>query len=128
MLRNLTARLQTLFVLIGLVFAVSTSLRVAKPIRTLADAAKRIGKGDLDLELNIDSGGRETRELGASFNQMIVGLKERDFVIPEDVIEISVPVLSHRLILSAEARIENKSAESVIHQIIQGCRIPSGLT
>ena len=55
-------------------------------------------------------------------------LKERNFVIPEDVIEVAVPVLSHRLILSAESRIENRSAESVIRQILQGCQIPTGLT
>ncbi len=68
------------FGLIGILFSLSTSLRISHPIRTLADAAHRIGLGDLNQTVKIESGGRETRALGASFNEMIAGLRERDLV------------------------------------------------
>ncbi len=78
--RLMVAAIAAAFALVGLVFAIMTGARISKPIRVLAVAARKVGEGDLDQEVAIDSGGRETRDLGASFNQMIAGLKERDFV------------------------------------------------
>ena len=51
----------------------------------------------------------------------------RAFVIPEDVIAVCRPVLSHRVILSAEARMENKSADQIVDQIVKSCDIPAGI-
>ncbi len=78
--RMLLAAMATVFVLIGLGFALYISMRISHPIRVLAAAARRIGRGEMEQKVDIHSGGRETRELGQSFNQMIDGLKERDFV------------------------------------------------
>ena len=52
----------------------------------------------------------------------------RTFVIPEDVMAISEPVLAHRLILSAEARMENKTADEIVRQIIRECEVPTGIS
>ena len=54
-------------------------------------------------------------------------LNERDFVIPEDVREVAPYVLAHRLILSAEAGMENISSLEVIRRTLAGIRIPTGL-
>ncbi|MFA6449911.1 MAG: adenylate/guanylate cyclase domain-containing protein [bacterium] len=78
--RILIIAMSSLFALVGLAFAFFTALRISQPIRVLASAAQRLGAGDMDQKVFIKTGGRETRELGASFNQMIDGLKERDFV------------------------------------------------
>jgi MoxR-like ATPase len=51
----------------------------------------------------------------------------RSFVIPEDVIAVATPVLAHRVILSAEARMENKSPAAVVAQIVKECEIPAGI-
>jgi MoxR-like ATPase len=51
----------------------------------------------------------------------------RSFVIPEDVLAVAVPVLAHRIILSAEARMENKSAQSIVAQVLKECEIPTGV-
>lgn len=48
----------------------------------------------------------------------------RDYVIPDDVKRVVVPVLAHRLILSPEARIEKKSIESIIKAIIKNINVP----
>jgi MoxR-like ATPase len=52
---------------------------------------------------------------------------EREFVIPEDVLDVAHAVLAHRLILSAEARMENKSPHEIIDTIKERIPIPTGL-
>jgi len=54
-------------------------------------------------------------------------IKKRDYVIPEDVLKMAQPVLAHRLILSAEAKIENKTPDMIITKIKQNVEIPAGV-
>jgi MoxR-like ATPase len=49
----------------------------------------------------------------------------RDFVIPDDVKLLAPYVLSHRLILSREAKIAKISANEIIARIIGAVRAPS---
>lgn len=51
-------------------------------------------------------------------------LSGRDYVIPDDVKEIALPVLSHRLILSPSSRIEGKSREEVLRELINKVFVP----
>jgi adenylate cyclase len=78
--RMMLAAMAFLFALIGVGIALYMAMRISHPIRVLALAARSIGQGELDKKVKIKSGGRETRELGESFNQMVDGLRERDFV------------------------------------------------
>lgn len=48
----------------------------------------------------------------------------RDFVTPEDIRDLAVPVLSHRIMLKQEAKIKRVTNESVITDIIQHQKIP----
>lgn len=48
----------------------------------------------------------------------------RDFVIPEDVLQLVVPVLRHRVQLSAEKELEGVSVEQVIQQLIAKVEVP----
>jgi len=48
----------------------------------------------------------------------------RDYVIPDDVKNMSVPVLSHRLILSPEARIERKNTDEILLELLSSIYIP----
>ncbi|GAE88094.1 MoxR-like ATPases [Acetivibrio straminisolvens JCM 21531] len=50
---------------------------------------------------------------------------ERDFVIPEDVKLMSIPVLSHRIILKQEARLKKISSEEIIDTIIKSVSVPT---
>jgi MoxR-like ATPase len=54
-------------------------------------------------------------------------LRGREFVVPEDVLELAAAVLAHRLILSAEARMENVDARQVLSRILGKLKIPTGL-
>lgn len=75
----------------------------------------------------------ETLQLGASPRASIDLLKSskakayiegRDYVIPDDVKDMVIPVLSHRLILSPEARIERKSIEDILLDLLNHIYIP----
>lgn len=48
----------------------------------------------------------------------------RGYVVPEDIRDLAVPVLSHRLILRQEARIKRVTAEQVVAEIVSHRRIP----
>lgn len=48
----------------------------------------------------------------------------RDFVIPDDVKELLGPALSHRLRMTAEAEMDNVTAESVINEVVAGVPVP----
>jgi MoxR-like ATPase len=51
-------------------------------------------------------------------------IKGRDFVNPEDIIEMAVPVMRHRIILSPEKEMEGISADELIHNIITSVEVP----
>jgi MoxR-like ATPase len=51
-------------------------------------------------------------------------IKGRDFVIPEDIIEMAAPVLRHRIMLSPEKEMEGISPDELIQNIIKSLEIP----
>ncbi len=51
-------------------------------------------------------------------------LKGRDYVIPEDIIEVAPDVLRHRLILNHSARAANISADDIIQQVLSAVPVP----
>ena len=51
-------------------------------------------------------------------------LQERDFVKPDDVRAVVTPVLAHRLVLSAEAKLRRETAESLLEDVVHKIKIP----
>jgi len=51
-------------------------------------------------------------------------LSGRDFVTPDDIKEMTSPVLEHRLILRPEFEIEGLTVAEVIQQILQQIAVP----
>ena len=51
-------------------------------------------------------------------------LQGRDFVKPDDVKAVAMQVLAHRLVLSAEARLQRASAEAVLKELILKVKVP----
>jgi len=49
----------------------------------------------------------------------------RDYVVPDDVKNVLIPALSHRLILKAEARVQGLKSESVINEIVNKIPVPT---
>jgi MoxR-like ATPase len=53
-------------------------------------------------------------------------LDDRDFVLPDDVRSLAVPVLAHRLLLTAEAQIARRTSVSVVESLVDSTAIPGG--
>ncbi|MGH3415959.1 MAG: AAA family ATPase [Actinocrinis sp.] len=46
-------------------------------------------------------------------------LEDRDFVLPDDIKTLAVPVLAHRLIPTAEARVARRSPEQIVTDLLE---------
>jgi MoxR-like ATPase len=53
-------------------------------------------------------------------------LAGRDFVVPDDIHTIAVPVLAHRLVLTAEAQAARRSPADMIRGLLQRVPVPTG--
>ena len=51
-------------------------------------------------------------------------LDDRDFVLPEDVQHMLLPVFSHRMVLTPEARMKGIQAEEILLRILRGTEVP----
>ncbi len=48
----------------------------------------------------------------------------RDYAVPDDVVELALPALRHRVILSAEAEVEGHSVDEVLVDLIRSVEVP----
>ncbi len=71
----------------------------------------------------VGAGPRATQALLLS-SRAYAALAGRDFVTPDDIKALAVPVLGHRIILRPEYEIEGLAIEEVIHQILQEVTVP----
>lgn len=54
----------------------------------------------------------------------IAAMRGRDFVSPEDIKFVTIPVLNHRIVLTPEKEMEGSNNTQVIEEIIQSIEIP----
>ncbi|MEZ6114938.1 MAG: MoxR family ATPase, partial [Pirellulaceae bacterium] len=48
----------------------------------------------------------------------------RDYAVPDDVVQISLPALRHRVILTAEAEVEGHSVDQLLTDLIRSVEVP----
>lgn len=60
-----------------------------------------------------------------SASKAFAAINGRDFVTPEDIKQISVPVLQHRIIVTPEREMEGVTTKQIINEILQSVEIPS---
>jgi len=58
--------------------------------------------------------------------QAVAALAGRDFVLPDDVKQMAVPVLAHRVIVGPAARLQELSAEKIVLEILANTPAPGG--
>ena len=109
----------------------------ADEVIELQEAAKRIYVDDLikryivtitkktrdhpDLSLGSSPRGSLALFRGAQGMALIAG---RDFALPDDVKELAVPMLSHRIIVSAAARMRGLHGRDVISSVVEEVPVP----
>lgn len=58
-------------------------------------------------------------------SQALALFSGRDYVIPDDVKSLVIPVLAHRVILKQEAKLRKITAESILSDIVKNIRVPA---
>jgi MoxR-like ATPase len=56
--------------------------------------------------------------------QALAAVRNRDYVIPDDIKALAQVVLSHRVIVSPSARIRNVDARAVVEEVLQSVPVP----
>jgi MoxR-like ATPase len=74
-------------------------------------------------DLRLGASPRATKALYRA-SKALAAVSGRDYVIPEDVQELAVPVLCHRLVLSADAAMAGKSPVAVQKKILEELPVP----
>jgi len=58
--------------------------------------------------------------------QARAALSSRDYVIPDDIKALAVPVLAHRIIVGPAARLHELSADRIVHETVLSVPVPGG--
>jgi MoxR-like ATPase len=58
--------------------------------------------------------------------QAAAALEGRDYVLPDDIKRMAVPVLAHRIIVGPAARLRELSAEQIVQEIVDNTPVPGG--
>jgi MoxR-like ATPase len=76
-----------------------------------------------DPQISVGAGPRASLALMKTAKAR-AALLGRDFVTPDDIKSLAVPILNHRLILKAEAELEGLTSTAVINRIISEVNVP----
>jgi len=55
----------------------------------------------------------------------LAACRGRNFVLPDDVKALAVPVLSHRPMLKTEARLKGRTEEDLLREVLETVPVPS---
>jgi MoxR-like ATPase len=56
-------------------------------------------------------------------SQALAALKNRDYVIPDDIKQLISPVLGHRLILKPEGHLRGRTTALVLQGVVDGVKV-----
>jgi len=56
--------------------------------------------------------------------QALAALRGRDYVLPDDIKSLALPVLAHRLIVKEEERLRGKTSEQFLEEILHQTAVP----
>ena len=117
----LTLMLGTTGVFVILLQQMVTTIYCAPEVRAYVAQLVAATRQDPALQL-----GASTRAAIALIHgaQACALLDGRDFILPEDVQHMVLPVLSHRLLPNPEARMKGITAEQVLMNILQNVAVP----
>jgi len=96
-------------------------IHVSQPVREYITRLVRATRDHTSLRLGASPRG--------SLNLMRAGqawavLNERNYVLPDDIKSLAVPVLAHRLILKEEERLRGETLEHLLEEIVDRITVP----
>ena len=96
-------------------------VRLDDDVRRYLVQVARATRADPDVRLGASP--RATLALHRAA-QAWAAIHGRDFVVPDDVKDLAVPVLAHRLIASLEARLRGRDAAAIVESILDSVPVP----
>jgi MoxR-like ATPase len=54
----------------------------------------------------------------------LAAFQGRDYAVPDDVVQLALPTLRHRVILNAEAEVEGYTVDGLLEQLLQTIEVP----
>ena len=99
----------------------SARVRMNEDVRRYLVKIARATREDHDVRLGASP--RATLALHRA-TQAWAAMQGRDFVQPDDIKRLAVPVLAHRLIASLEARLRGRDAPGIIGEILDSVPVP----
>jgi len=99
----------------------SSRVRVHDDVGRYLVKVTRATRGDSDVRLGASP--RATLALHRAA-QAWAAIRGRDYVLPDDVKRLAVPVLAHRLIVSLEARLRGRDAAAIVESILDSVPVP----
>ena len=89
----------------------------------------------IDYMMNLIQATRDNENLSAGISprgsialykaaQSLAAVKGRNYVVPEDIKMLALPVFRKRLILKGDAIIRGLTAESIINQLVESIPVP----
>jgi MoxR-like ATPase len=113
--------------------AVSDALQVAKLIEVVrtVHVAEEVKRYAIDIvtatrqapELRLGASPRATLHMLRSARAS-AALDDREFVLPDDIQDLAVPVLAHRMLPTAESQIARRTTEQVVADIVARVPLP----
>ncbi len=113
--------------------AVSDALQVAKLIEVVrtVHVAEEVKRYAIDIvtatrqapELRLGASPRATLHLLRSARAS-AALDDREFVLPDDIQDLAVPVLAHRILPTAESQIARRTTEQVVADVVTRVPLP----
>jgi MoxR-like ATPase len=98
------------------------TVHVADPVKEYAVALVTATRTSPDLRLGASP--RATLHLLRAARAAAV-IDERDFVVPEDLQDLAIPVLTHRLLSTSEAQMTRRTQEQVVADIVERTPVPA---
>ena len=97
-------------------------IRISSPVREYITDIVRVTRNNKCLRFGASPRGSLGLMRAA---QGLAALREREYVLPDDVKYLVRPVLAHRLILNDEERLRGKTPEHLLDEIIREVPVPA---
>jgi MoxR-like ATPase len=97
-------------------------IRVSRPVKEYITSIVRATRNNPSLRLGASPRG----SLGLMrAGQALAALRDRDYVLPDDVKSLATSVLAHRLILKEEERLRGETQERILEQMVHEIPVPT---
>ena len=57
-------------------------------------------------------------------SRTLAAFRGRDYAVPDDVVQLALPALRHRVVLTAEAEVEGHDVDALLSELIRSVEVP----